>query len=35
MTDLFGYDFLVNSGKIPFVLRAFVRYLKGRKPPIQ
>jgi hypothetical protein len=34
-TDLFGNDFFVNRGKIPFILRAFIRYLKGRKPPIQ
>jgi hypothetical protein len=34
-TDLFGNDFLVNRGKIPFILRAFIRYLKRRKPPIQ
>jgi hypothetical protein len=34
-TDLFGNDLLVNGGKIPLILGAFIGYLKHRKPPIQ
>jgi hypothetical protein len=32
---LFGNDLLVNGGKIPLILGAFIGYLKHRKPPIQ
>ena len=34
-TDLFRNNLLVNSGKIPLILRAFIGYLKDCKPPIQ